>query len=130
MLLVKAAFLLVGFRVGLALMPFPMVVSALKRIARTPANAPEDQDSANHIVNAVKSMSRAIPGCRSCLTQSLTAKTLLSRAGFQALLRIGVARLDGRVQAHAWVESQGEILIGGEEAGNFTPLAGLEKLAI
>jgi hypothetical protein len=38
---------------------------------------------------------------------------LLARIGQPAALRIGVARSEeGRFQAHAWVESQGRIVVG------------------
>jgi hypothetical protein len=53
-------------------------------------------------------------------------KLLLGRVGYDASVRIGVARSDtGEFQAHAWVESGGEIVIGGSESSlqRYTPLA-------
>jgi hypothetical protein len=53
---------------------------------------------------------------------------LLARHGHPALVRIGVVRGEGGgVQAHAWVESEGAVVIGGAELDRYTPLAGLEK---
>jgi hypothetical protein len=51
---------------------------------------------------------------------------MLGRHGHQSILRIGIARSQsGEFQAHAWVESNGMVVIGGSEASvkRFTPLA-------
>jgi len=54
-------------------------------------------------------------GDEGCLTQALLGETLLTQAGIQARLIIGVRRMpDGSILAHAWVESDYQILIGGE----------------
>lgn len=56
--------------------------------------------------------SRYVPAA-SCLTQALAGQVLLNQHDAPALLRIGVAKNEqGTFQAHAWVESQGRILIG------------------
>jgi hypothetical protein len=51
--------------------------------------------------------------------------TLLARRGCHATVRIGVARSEtGELQAHAWVEVDGSIVIGGSESQkHYTPLA-------
>jgi hypothetical protein len=52
---------------------------------------------------------------------------LLARRGHPALLRIGVLKgEEGRLEAHAWLESKGRIVIGGSELERFTPLVALE----
>lgn len=55
---------------------------------------------------------------RPCLTQALVLQYLLHRQGdASARLRLGVARgTDDTLRAHAWVERNGEILIGGAES--------------
>jgi hypothetical protein len=59
-----------------------------------------------------------------CLVQALAARTLLQRAGYDARLRIGVAKPpDAGFQAHAWVELSGVAVIGGENVSQFTQLA-------
>jgi len=55
---------------------------------------------------------------------------LLARRGYPALVYIGVVRDDSdELQAHAWVKSEGEVVIGGLELERYTPLAtlGVEK---
>jgi len=62
-----------------------------------------------------------------CLAQALAAQLLLRQAGHQARLHIGVNYgIGGRLEAHAWVESQGRILIGGVDTNRYTHLLALE----
>jgi hypothetical protein len=53
---------------------------------------------------------------------------LLARRGYLADLRIGVIKADsGQLEAHAWVESEGQVIIGGSDSPfRFTPLPSLE----
>ena len=61
---------------------------------------------------AVRAAARRVPKA-SCLTQSLALETLLLQAGHPAELRIGVARgAAGGFEAHAWVELDGQVMIG------------------
>jgi hypothetical protein len=56
---------------------------------------------------------------------------LLARRGYPALLHIGVAKgKEGQFQAHAWVESEGKVVIGGAGLGCFTTLAVLEEKSL
>ena len=49
-----------------------------------------------------------------CLTQAVVAHRMLRKQGIPSELRIGVRRTtQAPLEAHAWVEHQGEILIGG-----------------
>ena len=80
----------------------------------------------SRIAWAVTAASQYIPAA-SCLTQALATQVLLRRHGYPAELRIGVTRApSGTLQAHAWVESQGVVVIGGPEAQFQTlqPIAG------
>ena len=72
---------------------------------------------------AVRAAARRVPRA-SCLTQSLALEALLVQAGHPAALRIGVARKDdGAFEAHAWVESEGRVLIGRlSDLERFAPL--------
>lgn len=46
----------------------------------------------------------------SCLEESLGLWYLLQAQGLHAQLRIGVRKSDGKFEAHAWVERDGEAL--------------------
>ena len=70
----------------------------------------------------IDAASRYVPGA-TCLVRALAAETLLRKYGHDACLRIGVSKNSSQVLlAHAWVESEGQVVIGGEEAGGLTPL--------
>jgi hypothetical protein len=64
------------------------------------------------IPRAVMRASRCVPGTN-CLTRALATQFLLHCQGCHTGLQIGVAVCDhGRLQAHAWLEYEGKVLIG------------------
>jgi formate hydrogenlyase subunit 3/multisubunit Na+/H+ antiporter MnhD subunit len=86
----------------------------------------KSRPAAGDIAWAVTVAARYIPGA-TCLVQGLAAESLLRRAGQPATLNIGVCRSGRDLQAHAWVESGGEVLIGGAASeAQFKRLAALE----
>jgi hypothetical protein len=59
-----------------------------------------------------------------CLPQALAEHAMLRRRGIASRLCVGVARLDGALTAHAWVEAgQGTEFARAGEAAAFTRLA-------
>lgn len=107
-LLLQSASLLGAVRLGLRLLPF----QALRRLLAR-ARMPACQASVEQIAWAVSVAGRYVP-MSTCLTQALVGQVLLSQHGYPATLRIGVAQGEGqRLEAHAWVESEGRIVVGG-----------------
>lgn len=128
-LLIRAAVLVGAIRLGLWLLPFRVVRGTVRRLA-PPVQGPVAGDwrAAARIAWAVRLVSRYVPAA-TCLTQALAVQVLLRQWGYPACLRIGVAReADGKLAAHAWVESQGRIVIGGTDASiaQYTALPPLE----
>jgi hypothetical protein len=124
-LLMKAALLVWAFRMALWLLPFRIVRQFMTRFAREAVASGEGSVPVDRVVWAVTVASRYAPAA-TCLTQALATKLLLARCGHQATVRIGVARHGGgELQAHAWVESNGRVVIGGLESSlkDYTPLA-------
>lgn len=71
---------------------------------------------------SVEAIGRRIPGMR-CLPRALAAEVILRRAGGDPRLRLGVVRDDrGGIEAHAWVEEAGRIVVGAQDRDRFTPL--------
>jgi hypothetical protein len=68
-----------------------------------------------------------------CLPQALAAASLLAHAGHEAELHIGVKKnTKGKLEAHAWVESAGRIVVGDlpwglEEYTRLPPLPGQKR---
>lgn len=128
-LFVKSVLLLGIVRVGLWLLPFKTLRRLLARMTRADAASHSgDQVSLEQVVWAVTVASRYVPAA-TCLTQALATQVLLSRRGHPVSLRIGVGRSEaGEFQAHAWVECQGKIVMGGlTDLSRFTPLLSLEE---
>jgi hypothetical protein len=121
-LIFRALRTVVTVRVRLALSPFPVVdraTSGQSMRATRGANAPV------RVGWAVRAVSRYVPGA-TCLTQALAARSLLAAEGRSSRLQLGMALIDGRPQAHAWLESEGAIVIGGEghtQFAQFKPTA-------
>lgn len=122
-LLIGAVFLLGVIRLGLWLMPLPTLRRLLCRGIKGTKASGANTVTADRIAWAVTLASRYIPGAR-CLAQALATQVLLGWYGCPSDLRIGVTRgKGGQLLAHAWVETQGKVVIG--DLGNiavYTPL--------
>ena len=127
-LLIRAAVLLQVISVGMGLLPFRTLRGLLGLAQKVRAGSGEaDRVPAERIAGAVEVASRHMPGEKTCLTQALAAQTLLVRQGYPALLHIGAAKgEEGQLRAHAWVESEGRVVIGGHDLGRYTPLVALK----
>jgi hypothetical protein len=124
-LLVKAALLLEAIKLGMRLLPFRTVQRLLDQAAEAVSVRPRHADrlSVEKIAWAVETASRRTPGVKTCLAQAMTAQVLLARNGHPSLLRIGVAKGEReQFRAHAWLESQGKVVVGGSHVGRYTPL--------
>ena len=74
---------------------------------------------------AIRKAANHVPRA-TCLTQALAAQLLLSRFHYASQLCIGIARKeDGGMDAHAWIEAEGRVVIGGEELERFTRMPDL-----
>jgi hypothetical protein len=110
-MLLRAALLVAGIRLALGVLPFPWVHQKVAR-RRRPVAMGARSLSARQIAWCVMAVGRRIPGSR-CLAEALAADLLLARAGYPSRLRIGVERLvEGGLAAHAWVEVDGEAIVG------------------
>jgi hypothetical protein len=107
-------------RLALWALPFRTVRNAVARVA-APANITVTRPPLDRIVWSIHVAARFIPRA-SCLTQSLTAQILLVRYGYPAVVRLGVARDAGQFEAHAWVESDGRVVIGEADLHRYTPM--------
>jgi Transglutaminase-like superfamily len=62
---------------------------------------------------------------RSCLPRALALARILASRGVRHEIHVGVRRAGSALNAHAWVTSSGEMLIGGVDAGAYVALAQL-----
>jgi hypothetical protein len=116
-LLIKALLLVWGVKCGLRLLPFRTMLTLIKRapIKPGPTSFP-----LNQLLGAMETAGRNVPRA-TCLVRALAGQAFLARYGHETELRIGVLKeqSEKRVKAHAWLESQGLVLLGGP-VGSYT----------
>jgi hypothetical protein len=83
---------------------------------------PVDWPEIARIVWAVTRAAAVVPVGRTCLTEALTARAILRRAGCESILHYGVTKdIRNGLAAHAWLEYRGVVLIG-ESPRTYTTL--------
>jgi len=122
-LLCKAVTLLAAIRLSLWLLPYPPVRTLLDRLGRSSPRLAKDPSPAERLAWATTVAGRFVPGGSHCLSQALTLRTLMTRRGHPTQICYGVRELDGApFMAHAWVEHDGVVLIGGGNLDRFRQL--------
>jgi hypothetical protein len=120
-LLIRAALAVVNAKLATRTLPLPKaraIVTRQQRLGWTGVPVRADR-----IVWAVETASRAIPGMKNCLVQAVAAEAMLIQAGYPCELRVGVAKKGpDELIAHAWVESEGRVVIGEFELERYTPM--------
>jgi hypothetical protein len=114
--LLAAIPLVLEIRVALRLRPLAKVLKRVRDRAPAP-DSPAHPIPVGVLVWAVGAAGRRLARTSRCLTEALALWVLLRRNGHDGTIRIGVARedVDG-FEAHAWLESDGTILVGGERS--------------
>ncbi len=116
--MLEAFFLLWRIRLGLWVCSFRRV----RRFVRNQLCRPRDRKpeyssrrTGRHVERAARFVFRG-----SCLTQALTTQIMLSRRGQPSDLRFGAKKVGEKFEAHAWVEINGEVIIGEPAPGEFS----------
>jgi hypothetical protein len=105
-LLIEAWVTLCGARLALWVLPWSIVSRKPAPITRGAALSLEESSA------AIRVMSRYVP-FTTCLTQALALRRLLARHGRVSVLNLGVRNPSGgRLQAHAWLEADGRVILG------------------
>lgn len=116
-LLLVGGFVVACVRILLWLLPFRRLMWLVERTAlRSARVAPVRLLEGTNvtIVWGVTTAARYVPRA-TCLTQALAAQWLFAWFGHPTLLRFGVAKGNGKpFRAHAWLESEGRVVVGGE----------------
>lgn len=91
----------------------------------------ERRCSATEVIRAVISAGKHCPVGSTCLASALVGQALLGRHGYVSELRLGVRRAaGGAFAAHAWLERDGKVVLGGpgEAVAAYTPMPEMEHL--
>jgi hypothetical protein len=121
-LLLEAALLLPAVHGLQQLLPFRRWRTVLARLSRCSERV--SAATPDEIARAVERARRGLPGEYKCLPAAYTAQLLLRLRGYPSTVQVGVARdAAGKVEAHAWVVWEGQILIGAlPDLARFVPL--------
>lgn len=115
-----------ALHVAIKVSGYPRVRAWIDRASR-PREDRTDESTAAMLENAYGLASRRLaarpwwPG--NCLSRSLAVLWRLRRHGIDAMLRLGVHRSDGGLDAHAWIEIDGRVINDRNDVSDrFAPL--------
>jgi len=112
-LIVEATVLLAFVWVGLRTLSFATLRRLLDGYAKRVAAG--SRAPLPRIGWAVDAVGRRFPAARTCLMEALAADVMLRRRGYRSEVHFGVRKRNDRSQpldAHAWVECNGGIVVG------------------
>ena len=125
--LMRALYLLAQVRSRLSLVGFKATRGWLDAGR---GNHPARQTGPNGLAGAFRAFnaaSRLVPG-DTCLVRAMAAERYFSEMGFPCLLKIGTRfDEDHRFESHAWLEYEGEVIVGGEISREFSAIVELER---
>ena len=119
LLVAEAAVLLVGVGAAVRVVAYTRVRALLGSM---PAPLLGGEATPEDVGWAVDAADGATPGDRSCLVRALVAEAMLERRGYDTTLRFGVDDAGADVEAHAWLESGGGVVVGGRNREEYTRL--------
>ena len=108
--LVEAAATVVGFDLAFRLFSSKTCLALLGR--KQSSRGGQQEVNLQRMAWLVDVADRYAPGKSSCLRQTAALAWLLRRRGVATSVRIGVAREEGRLMAHSWLETGDGELIG------------------
>ena len=82
-----------------------------EEVADSPAEGLANDTLIREVTSTIRRCKRYVPGA-TCLTKALAARAVLRHYGQDARIRIGVAKSDTLIDAHAWVAVDGRIIFG------------------
>ena len=117
LLLIESVQIMILIRIGLRLLPYKTMNRLLKRFDREIGlNQKTNNNRQDDIIWAISKTGEKLYGENTCLPLALAGQLHLNLHGFPARTQLGVTKTDeGMIIAHAWVECNGEVLIGGPE---------------
>ena len=110
----RAALIAALARIALWTLPWRSTQRVLENVTRGRAVSRRPALSASAVARAVQGSTRFVPRA-TCLVQAITAATLLCRSGRRVELVMGTPwNRAGAFEAHAWLELDGEVVVGGD----------------
>ncbi len=125
-LVAGAVLALSAVRIGLITLPFATVRGIVARRYRRLGDEPS-RPALERVTWAIEAASHYVPGGSNCLVRALASEYVLGWFGYPSELKIGVAKSAAdELAAHAWLESDGRVVIGEFELDRYTELGAAE----
>jgi len=121
-LLISAAVALLTAKVCVRALRLPLARKIALRIQCLGIGAREAH--AGRIVWAIDTASRTIPRMNNCLVRAVAAEALFLRARHPCEIKLGAAKSGREFAAHAWLESDGDVVIGDFELDRYSLFRG------
>ncbi|HEU5208747.1 MAG TPA: lasso peptide biosynthesis B2 protein, partial [Longimicrobiales bacterium] len=103
----------IGFRLALWTLPTTRVLAhVFDRVDAVRGDRQDDGAAVAAICHAVRASGRRL-WKSTCLVEALAAQSLLARNGVHSTLRVGIEMEGEEFGAHAWVEVNGQVVVGG-----------------
>lgn len=109
-LLFRAWSLLLTIDIALRVLPFRKVQGWIKSPNRKEISTIKAEKVIQRSSNLVDLAARHHLYPMTCLRRSLALQWLLARSSLDTSLQFGVRRENGKLQAHAWLEHQGQVI--------------------
>lgn len=106
-------------RAATALLPFPLLLRLVVRVAGTPAAGSRD---IAHICHAVSRIAHWPVRWAVCLPQALAAHWMLARRAIPSQLQFGVRSRSGELSSHAWLVCNGRHILGRRAGLTYQPV--------
>lgn len=108
LVLISAGLLLPMLRVAITLVGFARVMRWVESTSRMGREASVQEAQA--LARLVNLAGAHVPGGATCLSRSVLLHWFLLRRGMHSQLRIGVRLTEAGLDAHAWVQYQGQLV--------------------
>ncbi len=123
-LLVQAWWLFLLIELALRVLPFNQVLAFCQkaRMGRRDKPGLESDPPVARLAWLVTVAGRYNLVTATCLKQALVLSWILGKQGVDTKLQIGVSRDQGAFSAHAWLERDGQVILGQTERDIYQPL--------
>ncbi len=130
-LFMRALCLMAAVRIALLFVPLQRVSRRLETTMKRCAGRPGTKTlTRERAARRLEQAARLCPVPITCLVKALVSRALLMQYGYPAKVCIGVLKSGKELEAHAWLEGAGHVLIGdpAPTGKRFVPIVGAERL--
>jgi hypothetical protein len=121
-LFIRAVFWLAVVRIVLLFMPFRRLFENQTVDSRSVA-VDADPEFLRRVTYAVSSAANHVPWRSDCFPQTIAARVLLKRRGYESIIHVGVERVgEDMLNGHAWLTCGDIVVTGGSELHRYTEL--------